>query len=473
MFKAVIGLEIHIELNTKSKMFSPSSNIYSAIANTNVSEIDIAYPGTMPVVNEEGIKDAIKLASALNCTISDSLLFDRKNYYYPDLPKGFQITQMTKPLGKNGSLNILLNKEYKEILIHQLHVEEDAASFTHENDYSLIDYNRVGVPLIEVVTEPCINNAEEAIEFLETLRSVIKYLGISDADQSKGQIRCDVNVSLMRETDTELGVRAEVKNINSFSSVRETINYEIKRQTELLESGDYVLRETRRYSDADKKTYSMREKAEAIDYKYYVEPNIPEYKITKEFIDSLKKEIPVLPMDRLKKYMNDYNLTEVESRTLLKEKELSDFFENVVNMGVNPKEVSNWMTTRLVGYLNKNNVTVSNIYMTPKMLSNLINLINDKTISTEQGKKIFDLILEEKKEPLELIEKYDMKQVSDEGEIINIIKEVLDKNPDAVSTYKSGKTNILGFLVGLVLKSSGGKVNPSIASEILRKELEK
>lgn len=470
MYKSVIGLEVHIELNTESKMFSPSINKYDKNINTNVTEIDIAYPGTMPYVNEDALKKAISLILALNSELSNYLLFDRKNYYYPDLPKGFQITQMTEPLGKNGYLEI---SEGKKVLIHQIHMEEDAASLDHKDTYSIINYNRVGVPLVEIVTEPCIYSAEEAVEFLETLKSIIKYLGVSEADQTKGQIRCDVNVSLMKETDTELGVRAEVKNINSFSNVKETILYEIKRQTELLNNGISVKRETRRYSDEDGKTYSMREKADAIDYKYYVEPNIPKFIINQNLINEVKNSLPILPLERKNNYIKNYELTEVEAKTLVKEKEISDLFEGAIALGSSPKEASNWINMRLIGYLNKNKLNFSDTNISSYKLNELISLVSKNIISSEQAKKVFDIMLEENKNPIEIVESSGMKQVTDETEIKAIINKVLDNNINAVDTYKSGKTNIVGFLMGQVLKESGGKVNPAAANKILMEEISK
>ena len=473
MYKVTIGLEVHVELNTKSKMFSPSINSYDKKLNTNISVIDFAFPGTLPTVNKEAVNKAISLAVALNTEISPYLMFDRKNYYYPDLPKGFQITQMTKPLGKNGYLEIMSEEGSKKVFIHQIHIEEDAASLDHKDTYSVINYNRVGVPLVEIVTEPCIESVDEAINFLETLRNVIRYLNISDADQTKGQIRCDVNVSLREESSTTLGIRAEVKNVNSFQSVREAINYEIERQTECLNKGIEIKRETRRYSPDDKKTYSLREKAEAIDYKYYVEPNIPKIDIEPSLIETIKSNMITLPIERMKKYINEYGLSYKEARNLIKEKEISDLFDKTVSLGSSPKETSNWITMKLTEYLNKNTLEFKDIIITPEMLNELISLINNKTISNEQAKKVFETMIKEEKMPSVLVKELGMEQVSDETEIIKVVNEVLDNNIDAVNTYKSGKTNIVGFLIGQVLKTSGGKINPSVASKILNIEIQK
>lgn len=473
MYKVTIGLEVHVELNTKSKMFSPSINSYDKNINTNISVIDFAFPGTLPTVNKEAVNKAISLAVALNTNISPYLMFDRKNYYYPDLPKGFQITQMTKPLGKNGYLEILDENGSKEVFIHQIHIEEDSASLDHKDEYSVINYNRVGVPLVEIVTEPCIESVDDAINFLETLRNVIRYLNISDADQTKGQIRCDVNVSLRKEDSDELGVRSEVKNVNSFQSVKEAIEYEIKRQTDCLNNAIEIKRETRRYSPDTGKTYSMREKADAVDYKYYVEPNIPKIDIEPSLIENIKTNMIVLPIERMKKYINVYNLSYKEAKSLIKEKNISDLFEKTVELGSSPKEASNWISMKLTEYLNKNKLASNEVNITPEVLNELISLINSKIISNEQAKKVFEIMISESKMPKEIVKELGMEQITNEEEIVNIINSVLDDNIDAVNTYKSGKTNIVGFLMGQVLKASSGKINPGLANKILTEEIKK
>ncbi len=473
MYKAVIGLEVHIELNTESKMFSSSLNKYDQNINTNVSPIDLAFPGTMPSVNEEGVNKAISLCLALNSNIAPYLLFDRKNYYYPDLPRGFQITQMTKPLGTGGFLEINSEGKIKKILIHQIHIEEDSASLDHYTDYSLINYNRAGIPLIEVVTEPCIESAEEAIEFLESLKNIVEYLDISEADQTKGQIRCDVNVSLMKENDANFGVRVEVKNINSFTSAKETILYEIERQKELLNNNERVKRETRRFSASDGKTYSMREKAEAVDYKYYVEPNIPKIYINEELISNIRNKMPVLPNERKNKYINHYELTETEAKTLVRKKEISELFEESVSLGASPKEASNWIGMRLIGYLNKNKLNLKEANVNSQKISDLLSLISKGVISKEQAKQVFDIMIESGDRPGDIVRKLGIEQITDKEEIRKFIIQVLNDNEESVKLYKHGKTNTMGFLMGQILKSSGGKVNPEITSNLLIEELQK
>lgn len=472
MYKAVIGLEVHCELNTNSKMFSGSKNEYNKNPNVNISVIDLAFPGILPLPNKEGVRKAIKLAMALNCEVPNIVKFDRKNYYYPDLPKGYQLTQMTNPFGKNGYLDIEIDGCVKRCGIHQLHLEEDSASLDHHEDYSLIDYNRAGVPLVEIVTEPVFNNEKEVVEFLENLRSIIKYTGVSEASSDKGQLRVDVNISMMKDTDTQLGVRAEIKNINSFNSVRETILYEIKRQEEILSSGGKVVQETRRWVDDEGITVGMREKVDAIDYKYYVEPNIPVVNLSDDFLNDIRKEIPVLPNERRLIYEN-LGVIKKDAKTLVKSKSISDYFEDVLSLGGDAKEASNWITTRLLGYLNSNGKTINDVFMTPKMLVNLMDMIKCGRISTQQAKEVFVNVLEEEKSPEEIVLEKGMEQISDEEEIRKIVKEVLDENKAQVDTYKSGKTNIIGFFVGQILKSSGGKANPSIVSKILNEEINK
>lgn len=472
MYKAVIGLEVHCELNTKTKMFSGSINEYSKDPNTNISEIDLAFPGILPLPNKEAVKKALKLAIALNCETPDKVLFDRKNYYYADLPKGYQITQMTLPFGKKGYLEIDIEGQTRKFGIHQLHLEEDTANMEHLERESLLDYNRAGVPLVEIVTDPCFNTESEVITFLENLRNIIKYCDISEASSEKGQLRVDVNISMMKTTDTVLGTRAEIKGINSFNTVKEIITYEIQRQQEILEKGEKVLQETRRWVDDKKITVSMREKVDAIDYKYYVEPNIPPVAITEKYKKTIKEEIPELPIERERKYIK-LGVLPKEAKTLVKTKEVSDYYEKVLELGGEPKEASNWITTRILGYVNTKNIKFSEIYMTPKMLANMLTMLKNNSISTQQAKEICTICLEEQKTPEEIVKEKGMEQISDHESIKKLVDEVLNENEEQVKQYKNGKTNIIGYLVGQVLKASGGKANPGIVSKILNEEINK
>lgn len=466
----VIGLEVHCELKSESKNFSTGKNGEGEV-NTNLTVVDIGYPGILPVVNKEAVRKSLMVALALNCEIPEKLSFDRKNYYYPDLPKGYQITQFGNPIGTKGYVMINVDGVDKKITIQDTHLEEDTANMDHLNTYSLIDYNRAGVPLLETVTDPCIGSAKEAIAYLEALRNIFLYLGVSDARADKGQIRVDVNVSLKKEEDTELGTRVEMKNINSFTTVREAIEVEIKRQTEILEAGGVIEQETRRYDEINKCTHFMRGKVDAIDYKYYREPNIPMIKLSAEFIKSVKDSMPVLEYERKQKYMNEYGISNVDAGTLTKDKRLSDYFEEIISYGVNEKDVSNIIVGFLLGYLNKNNKDISDINVSTKDFSEIIKMMSDGKISNKQVKDIFTKALDENGNVLEVAKSMGT-QISDVEEIRKIINEVFNENIKVVDDYKSGK-NVNGFIMGLVMKKTGGKVNPGVTNMVLREELEK
>ncbi|MEG1305984.1 MAG: Asp-tRNA(Asn)/Glu-tRNA(Gln) amidotransferase subunit GatB [Bacilli bacterium] len=471
MLKSVIGLEVHCELNTKSKMFSSSRNSFNRHPNENVCPVDVGFPGTLPTVNKEAVRKAIKIAYALNCEIANKIIFDRKNYYYPDLPKGYQVTQMYKPFGVNGYLDINVSGVKKKILIHDVHLEEDSASLDHMETYSLLDYNRCGTPLIEIVTEPSFDNEEDALAFLEDLRNIFLYLDVSQAQASKGQIRCDVNVSVMQEDSLVLGTRTEMKNINSFSTVKSCIIAEVKRQKEIVENGGVIQQETRRYSLDDNKTYSMRKKEDAIDYKYFVDPNIPCIMLEDKFLNDIKKEIPALPNDKRNIYIDKYGLTLKEANTFIKSKDLMLYFDKCLSLGINAHSASNWITSNILGYLSNENISINDFYITPILLKELILLIENNTISNNQAKDVFIKCINNKISPNEVVSSLGIQQVSDEEEIRKVIKEVLINNEIQVKEYLAGKTNIMGYLVGVVLKQSKGKFNPGLTAKILNEEI--
>ena len=471
--KLVIGLEMHCELKSNSKVFSTAKNAYSDIANTNVSPVDMAFPGTLPVLNKKCVYNAIKMASILNCTIADEMLFDRKNYYYPDLPKGYQITQCTKPVGINGYIDIPLNDTTFRVEISDIHLEEDSASLDHFSNMSTIDYNRAGVPLLECVTTPCLHSAEEAVAFLEYMRNIYQYTGISDADTKKGQIRCDVNVNLKNSEGKYVTPRVEMKNVNSFSNVYNAIKYEEERQKKayLKDGGKELIQETRRYDEDTNTTIGMRHKEDAIDYKYFIEPNIPPYPITKELINSLKEEIPVLPLERKSNYINNYNLSSYDAEVLIKNKDVSDYFNECINLGIDAKLASNWVTVNILSELNKSNISIKEFYITPKLLKIIIDNIVNNTISSKQAKEIFNKSLLEKKSPLEFINNY--KQISNKEELTNIIKNIINNNKEQKELYLNGRSNLFDYFVGQVMKETKGKANPTITKEILLEELNK
>ena len=466
----VIGLEVHCELKSRSKNFSTAVNGEGPV-NTNLTVVDIGYPGILPVVNKEAVRKSLMVALALNCDIPEKLSFDRKNYYYPDLPKGYQITQFGSPIGVHGYVMINVDGEEKKITIQDTHLEEDTANMQHLSTYSLIDYNRAGVPLLETVTDPCMHSAKEAIAYLEALRNIFLYLDVSDARADKGQIRVDVNVSLMKEGDTKLGTRVEMKNINSFNTVKEAIDVEIKRQTEILQSGGVIEQETRRYDEVNKCTHFMRGKVDAIDYKYYREPNIPEIKLTKEFIDSVKSIMPILEYERKEKYTKEYGINYVDASTLTKDKKLSDYFESIIACGSNPKDTSNIVVGFLLGYLNKNYLSIDDINIKVEDFSEVIKMMTEGKISNKQLKDILTKALEEDKNVLDIAKSMGT-QISDKEEIRKIINEVFEENTKIVEDYKNGK-NVTGFIMGLIMKKTQGKVNPGITNMVLREELEK
>ena len=471
MYKAVIGLETHCELNTSKKVFSGSNNIYTNDPNVNICAVDMGFPGILPIINKESVVKALKAALALNCDIAKELKFDRKNYFYPDLPKGYQITQSRRPVGINGYLMINNDEEDKKVLIHDIHLEEDSANLDHTSDSTLIDYNRAGVPLIEIVTEPCMNSADEAINYLESLRNLLLYCNLSDARADRGQIRCDVNVSLMKETDTEFGTKVEIKNVNSFANVKDAINSEIKRQRELLDKGEKIVQETRRYDEATKETYHMREKVEAVDYKYFPEANIPDIELKDELLTELKASLPVLPYERKKKYL-EYGLNPKDVKTLIKDKKLSDYYEDLLKENIEPLTAINWMTSIVLPYLNKLYMGIDEIKLTPSMIKSIISLVDENKISNKQAKDILNQSLEEEKDPLEIYKNSNVTQITDTTLIKDMLVKLLDDNPKLVEDYKNGK-NVFNFFVGQVMKETKGQANPKITSEILLEEIKK
>ena len=472
-YKVVVGLEMHCELKSNSKVFSSAENSYNELANANVRPVDMAFPGTLPVVNKECVRKALLMSMVLNCKQPEYMYFDRKNYYYPDLPKGFQITQMHDPVGVDGNITIECDDYEKNVLIHDIHLEEDAASLDHYYDTSLIDYNRAGVPLLELVTEPCLSSAEEAVAFLETMRRIYQYCGVSEADTKKGQIRCDVNVSIMDPDATELGTKVEIKNINSFGNVYDAIIYEVKRQSELKDAGRYdeVVQETRRFDDVSCTTIRMRSKVDAIDYKYFVEPNIPKIKINEEWKERIFKSIPELPYERKNNYMSEYNLSSYDANILVKEKKIALYFEECIKLGIDAKIAANWIISTILGYISKENIEIDECFVTPSRLSVIISNLSENKISSKQAKELFNLCLERREEPDKIINDEGMVQISDDSELIKIVDNILANSQKQIEDYHNGKTNLFGFFVGQVMKETKGKANPVKVNEILKDKL--
>ncbi len=478
---AKIGLEMHCEVSkTNSKVFSSAKNSYSELPNTNVRPLDMGFPGTLPVVNKEAVRLSLMASMILHCRQPEYLYFERKNYYYPDMPKNYQITQNPPEdcVGMDGYIDIEKPDETTfRVGIDNIHLEEDAASLDHFFSTSNIDYNRAGVPLLELVTKPDMHSAEEAVLFLEQMRSIYQYAEISDADSKKGQIRCDVNVSIMDsaldETKEEnWGTKVEVKNVNSFGGVRDAINYEINRQTKLKENGEYdkMEQQTRRWDEDSATTIYMRSKVDAIDYKYFVDPNIPKFKIDASWLEEIKRSIPPLAYERKQKYIKEYGLNNYDASVIVKEKAYAEYFENCLDLGIDAKTACNWLTTQILGEINRNDLDIKDFYLTPTLLKQIIDNIKSGTISTKQAKEIFLKSITEKKEPITYISK-DNAQISNQEELEKIIKEILDNNKSQVEQYKNGKNNLFDYFVGQVMKNTKGKANPILTKEILTKLL--
>lgn len=471
MTKLVVGLEMHAEMKSTTKVFSPSSNVYNKMANVNINEIDLAFPGFMPSLNEECVKKAVEMALILKCDVAKYMLFDRKNYYYPDLPKGYQITQNTRPVGINGNLEVSLNGSKFNVEILDIHLEEDAAALDHLQTFSLIDYNRAGVPLLETVTAPCMHSADEAIAFLETMCRIYKYTDISEADTKKGQIRCDVNVNLMDDNGNYITPKVEIKNVNSLANVKLAILYEEKRQLEALQNNEPLYQETRRFDEASGMTVHMRSKADAIDYKYFVEPNIPPYEITDEFVENIRKTIPVLADARKDNYMSNLGLDEYNANILIKDINIANYFEKCVEVGIKPNEAANYINGIITSYINEKDININNFYLKPEYLKQINDAKESGILSSKGVKEVFYKSLEEEKEPKNFISKEDA-QVSDENLIESIIDRILSSHEKEIIEYKNGRTNIFDFFVGEVMKETRGKANPIITKDLLHKKLD-
>lgn len=472
-FETIIGIEIHCELNTKTKMFSSAPNSFGKEPNTQVSKVDMAFPGILPTVNKKAVEYAIMACSALNLSIDNELWFDRKNYFYSDLPKGFQITQDKRPIGRDGYIEVDTINGLKRIGIERIHMEEDTAKQSHYGDYTLIDYNRCGVPLIEIVSKPDMRSGEEAAKYVEKLRSILSYLGVSDCKMEEGSMRCDINISLRPIGSEKFGVKTEIKNLNSINNIQRAVEFEISRQEKLLLKGLEVEQETRRFDEASKQTVLMRKKTDAVDYKYYTEANIMPIKLSDTFINKAINLVPELPDARFNRFVSELNLSEYDARQLINQKAVADYYEEVLKDYNDPKITANWILGDVYSYLNKNNLIIKDFKLSTSNLAKLLTLLKEGKISSKQGKEIFNIIIETNEDPETIAKAKGMVQESDEGLIMEYINEVLQDNPQAIATYKSGRDNILGFLVGQVMKKSKGKANPAITSKLLKEEIMK
>jgi aspartyl-tRNA(Asn)/glutamyl-tRNA(Gln) amidotransferase subunit B len=475
-YKPTIGMEVHCELKTDSKMFCSCRNELGLdrIPNSNICPVCTGQPGALPMANERAIEFVIRAGLALNCNVAKVSKFDRKNYFYPDLPKGYQISQYDQPLCEGG----FLEANEKKIGITRIHLEEDTGKLIHQkgNDYSLVDFNRSGVPLMELVTEPDIDSAETAKKFCENLQLVLRYLGISDADMEKGQMRCEANISI--SADEKLGTKVEVKNLNSFKVVEKAIEYEIKRQAEFLDEGKKVIQETRGWDEGRMATFSQREKESAHDYRYFPEPDLPPLEIDAGFVEKLQGELPELPKEKKERFVKEYNISEYDSEILTRDKKLAEFFEESVSEGCAlckdnvkiAKLAANYILTELKKYLDES-TSISDIKVTPEDFGQLISIIADGKINSSVAQTVLAEMVKTGADPDHIISEKNLAQISDEGEVEDIVKNVISQNADPVGDFKKGKQNALQYLIGQVMKATKGRINPQKAAELLEKFL--
>lgn len=467
-FEAVIGIEIHVEMKTKSKMFSSSPVAFAKEANTLVSPLDIAFPGTMPIVNKQAVVNAIRVSNALHMEIDNELHFDRKNYFYSDLPKGFQITQDQRPIGKNGYVDVKLsNGTTKRIEIERLHMEEDTCKQLHMADYTLLDYNRAGTPLIEIVSRPSLRSGEEAMKYVEAIKSIVVFSDVSDGKMEEGSLRCDVNVSVRPYGSEKFGTKVEVKNLNSTANVQRAIDYEVKRQTKLLLSGIKVEQETRRFDEMKRETVLMRKKTDAIDYKYFEEPNIVPIRLSDNFIQNAISTCPELASQKLERYLK-VGLSEEEASQMLQNRLMASYFDDCLK--INPKRAKaywNWLNGDILAYLNKKEMEITSLKVTPDNLDSLIDMLEKSTLSFNQARNVFEKMTIDNKSASLIADELGLKQNSNEDEIRQIVIQTIEEFPQSVVDYKAGKDRAVGFLVGQIMKKTKGKVNPQITSKLV------
>jgi aspartyl-tRNA(Asn)/glutamyl-tRNA(Gln) amidotransferase subunit B len=478
-YEAVIGLECHAQLLTNSKLFCSCSTKFGEAPNMNTCPVCLGLPGALPVLNRVAVAMAVKAGLGLNCTINTESQWSRKNYFYPDLPKGYQISQYDRPICQHGFIEILVNGERKKIGVQRIHMEEDAGKSLHEgfpdsNRNTYLDFNRSGVPLIEIVTDPDIRSSAEAHDYLERLKLILEFLDVNDGNMEEGSLRCDANVSVRKLGEQKFGTRTELKNINSFKFVQKAIDYEIARQIDVIEGGGRIVQETRLWNSAEERTVSMRSKEEAHDYRYFPDPDLPLLVIDAEWIKSVAKSMPELPEKRRDRFVKEYALSEYDADVLTATRSLSDFFEETARLSGQPKSAANWVMGDLLRFYKDGNVDVkdlSNSPVTPKMLADMISLVEKGTISGKIAKTVMEEMYNSGKEPQKIIEEKGLVQISDSSEIEKIVDKIIDDNLKTVEQYRSGKTGSFGFFVGQVMKATGGRANPQTVNDLLRKKL--
>ena len=475
----VIGLEVHAELKTKTKAFCGCSTAFGSTPNTHVCPVCLGMPGALPVLNKQVVDFAIKAGLALNCDIQKFNKFDRKNYFYPDLSKNYQISQFDKPICLGGHIDIKLsNGEGKRIGITRIHMEEDAGKLNHSgatistSDSSAVDYNRAGVPLIEIVSEPDMRSAEEARAYMENLKAILEYTDVCDCKMQEGSLRCDSNISIMPEGAKEFGTRAEIKNLNSFRALERAINYEVERQKEILEDGGHVVQETRTWDEANGVTLSMRSKEEAHDYRYFPEPDLVPVELDDAWIERIRETLPELPAQRQERLMKEHGLPEYDASQIVSSKAMAEYFDAAVKTAKDSKGVSNWLLGDVSAYMNNEGITISEFKVAPEHLAELVNLIKDGVLSSKLAKKVFAEMIKTDEAPKALVKKLGLEQVSDEGAILKLVEETLAENPQSVADYKAGKDKAIGFLVGQIMKKSRGKANPGMVTKMLKEKMQ-
>ena len=473
-FETVIGLEVHVELKTDSKIFSPAPAHFGAEPNSNTNVIDWGYPGVLPVMNKRALEFGMKAALALNCEISQHTHFDRKNYFYPDNPKAYQISQFDQPIGHDGWIEIEVEGKKKKIRIERVHLEEDAGKNMHGNEgYSYVDLNRQGTPLIEIVSEADMRSPEEAYAYLEALRSIIQFTEVSDVKMEEGSMRCDANISLRPYGQEEFGTKTELKNLNSMTFVKKGLAYEEKRQAKVLLSGGEIKQETRRFDEKTNTTILMRVKEGSSDYRYFPEPDIPRFEIDDAWIERVRQSLPEMPAKRRERYINELELPEYDAMVLTQTKEMSDFFDATIENGADAKLASNWLMGEVSAYLNSEKLELNESKLTPESLAGMIQLIVDGTISSKIAKKVFQELMKNGGDPKVIVKEKGLIQLSDPAQLLPIINEVLDNNAQSIEDFKSGKDRAVGFLVGQIMKATKGQANPGVVNQLLKQELGK
>lgn len=477
-YTTVIGLEVHSELKTKSKAFCSCSTEFGGAPNTHVCPVCLGMPGALPVLNRQVVEFAIRTGLALDCEIKKFNKFDRKNYFYPDLSKNYQISQFDKPICEHGHIDIEVDGNTKRIGITRIHMEEDAGKLVHSgatiksSDSSAVDYNRAGVPLIEIVSEPDMRSSAEARAYLAKLKAILEYTDVSDCKMQEGSLRCDANISVMPEGSSEFGTRAEIKNLNSFRALERAIEYEVQRQIELIEDGGTVVQETRTWDDAKGMTLSMRSKEEAHDYRYFPEPDLVPVEIDDAWIARVKNELPELPAARKARLMREKGLVDYDAENIVATKAMAEYFDEAAKHTDDAKGIANWLLGDVSAYLNSENVTIEEFPIAPANLGEMVNLINKGVLSSKLAKKVFTEMLTTNKEPKVLVKELGLEQISDEGAIVKIVEETLAENPQSVADYKAGKDRALGFLVGQIMKKSRGKANPEMVNALLKERMQ-